>query len=303
MAKYSLVGGTTSKIAQLFIQDSSSTTGAGLAGLTNNSSGLKCHYIRDKDSASVAVAITSAAIGTFTSGGFIEVESSAMPGVYQFGVPNAAVSANATSVIFYMFGATNMAPLPFELEITKTDNQDAVRGGMTALPNAAAQAANGLPTAGTGAFQISTSAGMVLVQRGSAAGQIDATSGIVNSNLTQTLGVTITSSAGYVPIDWGVMVNKTAAIALTNTTISVTQTVSAVTAGVNINGTSSLVESYASAGNPLTLAQSLYGITQLLSQKSISGTTLTTKKRDGSTTAKVYTLDSATLPTSISETT
>jgi hypothetical protein len=38
-----------------------------------------------------------------------------------------------------------MAPVTLEIELTAWDNQDSVRGGMTALPNAAAGATNGLP--------------------------------------------------------------------------------------------------------------------------------------------------------------
>lgn len=262
MPKYSVVGGTTSKIAQLFIQDSSSTIGAGLAGLTNNSSGLKCHYIRDKDSASVAVALTSAAIGTYTSSGFIEVESSAMPGVYQFGVPNAAVSANATSVLIHMFGATNMAPNVSEIEITATNNQDSVRSGMTALPNAAAAAANGLVTNGTGAFQISTSAGMVLVQRGSAAGQLDATSGVVTANLTSTYDFAKGTTA---------VTEAYAALHAAPTPIQILCEIRSI------------------------LAENTVGTV------AASAATVTAKKIDGSTTATTYTLviDGSSNPTSI----
>lgn len=232
MPKLSLKSGTTSKMLNMFVQDSSKTTGAGLAGLSNNSSGLLAHYIREGESASNPIAIVSAAIGTWTTGGFIEIESSAMPGLYQIGLPNAVCSANAKSATLYYFGATNMSPVLMEIELTATDNQDGVRYGMTALPNAAAAASNGLPTAGAGAFQISTSAGMVLVQQGAAAGQLDATSGVVKANVTQTLGVTIPASAGYMAVDWGTIVNKTTTNALTGTTISTSQVAASVTGAV-----------------------------------------------------------------------
>lgn len=128
MAKFEIKAGTTSKMLNLFIQDNTVTTGAGLTGLTNNSAGLKARYIREGDAASVAIAITSAAIGTYTSGGFIEIEASAMPGVYQIGLPNAVCSANAKSATIMYFGASSMAPNVSELELTVVDNQLASYG-------------------------------------------------------------------------------------------------------------------------------------------------------------------------------
>lgn len=64
-----------------------------------------------------------------------------------------------------------------------------------------------------------------------------------------------------------------------------------------------LTEAYRSTGATGTLAQLLYEILAHLGEHTISGTTKTTKKLDGSTTAKTYTLDDDTNPTSITETT
>lgn len=84
---------------------------------------------------------------------------------------------------------------------------------------------------------------------------------------------------------------------------NVTGSVGSVTAAVTVDGTSPMTEAYAAQGAALTLSKALYGLTQLMSQQSVAGTTLTTKKRDGSTTAKTYTLNDATTPTAISEAT
>ena len=59
-----------------------------------------------------------------------------------------------------------------------------------------------------------------------------------------------------------------------------------------------LTEAYASDGAAATPAQLLYMIWSLLAERSISTTTLTAKKLDGTTTAMTFTLDSATAPTS-----
>lgn len=60
-----------------------------------------------------------------------------------------------------------------------------------------------------------------------------------------------------------------------------------------------LTQSYATDGAAATPAQLLYMIWAMLAEKSVSGTTLTVKKLDGSTTAMTFTLNSATDPTSI----
>lgn len=68
-------------------------------------------------------------------------------------------------------------------------------------------------------------------------------------------------------------------------------------------GNVTITESYAAAGDPLTPIQALYQINQHLGESSIASTTKTVKKRDSSTTAKTFTLDDDTNPTSITETT
>jgi hypothetical protein len=56
-----------------------------------------------------------------------------------------------------------MAPCVLEIELTAVDNQDATRFGLSALPNAAAEASGGLVTRGTGTGQLSVSSGAVTV--------------------------------------------------------------------------------------------------------------------------------------------
>jgi hypothetical protein len=104
------VKGSTSQILEIFIQDSSSTTGAGLTGLTNASSGLVCYYHRNTAAAAVAVSLVTMTVGTFTSSGFKEVDSANLPGCYQLCLPDAAYATGADGVIASLKGATNMAP-------------------------------------------------------------------------------------------------------------------------------------------------------------------------------------------------
>ena len=212
MAKLQLVAGTTSKLLHIFVQNSSVTTGAGLTGLTSASSGLTAYYLLEGAASTAVISLSAGTLGTWSSGGFVEADATHMPGVYELGIPNAALTG-AKSCVVYLFGATNMAPVVLEIELTATNNQDGVHFGITALPNAAAGASTGL------------------------------------------------------------IINGTNAGALT--------------------------ESYAALNAAPTINQLLYEVRALLAQVSVSGTTLTTQKIDGITTAETFTLNSATAPTSI----
>lgn len=61
---------------------------------------------------------------------------------------------------------------------------------------------------------------------------------------------------------------------------------------------SALTEDYAADGTPPTLEQAIFLIQQSLHEFSITGTTRTVKKLDGTTQAAAFTLDSSTAPTS-----
>lgn len=67
--------------------------------------------------------------------------------------------------------------------------------------------------------------------------------------------------------------------------------------------TTALTEDYSTKNGTVTLTQAVYEILSLLQEKSASGTTLTAKKRDGSTTAMTFTADSSTAPSSLTRAT
>lgn len=128
--------GSTSNIWQIFIRDSSVTTAVtGLTGLTNASSGLTAYFHRDVDTTATAISLVSMTVGTFTSGGFKEIDATHMPGWYQFCPPDTALSATSTpkSVALHLQGATNMEALPIEVELGAHDPEDTIA---TATENA-----------------------------------------------------------------------------------------------------------------------------------------------------------------------
>src|ERR1035438_85825 len=108
--------GSTSQSVNVFIQDSSSTTGAGLSGLVYNSSGLTAYYtFTGANCTAVAISLVTLATVTtaWSSGGFIEIDSTHMKGWYRLDLPNAALaSGKGPEVDLPLYGGTNMAPCP-----------------------------------------------------------------------------------------------------------------------------------------------------------------------------------------------
>lgn len=127
--------GTTSKIRRFFIKNSSVTTGAGLTGLVYNSSNLIAYYIREGDATATAITLAAGTVGTWSSGGFKEVDATHLPGVYELGLPDAALLTGANSVLVMLSGATNMTPAWEEIQLTDTDVNDAQHFGLTGLPS------------------------------------------------------------------------------------------------------------------------------------------------------------------------
>jgi len=186
MSKLKIKESTTSKLVRVFIQDSSSTTGAGLTGLVYNSSGLTAHYLPEGDATATAITLATMTVGTWATGGFKEVDATNMPGVYEIGLPDAVIDATSEgSTLVMLKGATNMAPVLLEIELDKIDYRDGVRAGLTALPNAAADAAGGLVISDAGGLDIDTMDSRI---------STFASSGVTASTVTDKTGYSISGT-------------------------------------------------------------------------------------------------------------
>jgi len=105
--------GSTSQLVEVFVPDSSSATGAGLTGLVYNSAGLTAYYYC-AGAAATAITLAAMTAGTWATGGFVEVDATNMPGVYQFGIPDAALASGCgADTTFLLKGAANMVPARF----------------------------------------------------------------------------------------------------------------------------------------------------------------------------------------------
>lgn len=117
MPLLTVVAGATSILVPFFVQDTTKTTGLGLAGLLYNSAGLIASYRRNTAGARVAITLVTMTLPTWASGGFVEDHATLAKGQYWLGVPNAAFVAGATLVEVRLEGAANMAPVPIVIEL------------------------------------------------------------------------------------------------------------------------------------------------------------------------------------------
>jgi hypothetical protein len=103
-------------IAQLFVRKmvaaadaegaADTLLGTAATGLTS-SSWSKIAYVRAGATGDVPVTLAVGALGTWSSGGFILVDDTDAPGLYQFGVPNAAIVSGVPYVDFVFVAATD----------------------------------------------------------------------------------------------------------------------------------------------------------------------------------------------------
>jgi hypothetical protein len=154
MSKRWIKAASTSQTIDIFVLDSSSTVGAGLTGLVFNTAGLTCYYRKGALGTPTAITLaTLATVGTaWSSGGFIAVDGTNMPGVYRLDIPNVVLDT-AGMVTMYLRGATNMAPVVLEIEVVSVDIYDTVRFGLTSIPNVA-QGTTGAISTGNATGQV-----------------------------------------------------------------------------------------------------------------------------------------------------
>ena len=136
MAKLSRKRGTTSQIFHVFIQDSSSTVGAGLTGLVFNTASLACKYINAGSVLSGAITLEDiTTLGTYaaptanTNMRFKEI-SSASPsqGIYEIHIHNDWMNLTGGSLVIMLAGAANMAQFRLEIDLQADVNMTHVAG-------------------------------------------------------------------------------------------------------------------------------------------------------------------------------
>lgn len=153
-----VTAGATNRFVYFYIQED--------AGATNPGEPVPALLFSSLDAASYAraggarVAITlktlASASAAHDDGGFILVDDTNMAGTYRLDVPDAAFTTGVDQVIVQIDPGAARVCAPVLVDITDMDLRDAVRGGMTALPNAAANAPGGLAISDAGGLDLDT---------------------------------------------------------------------------------------------------------------------------------------------------
>lgn len=130
------------------------TTGVPETGLTITD--LDLTYVRDGATAVKAdLTALDAVDSAYAANKAKEVDGTNCPGLYRVDVPNAAFVTGVNRVQLCVNGAA-IDPAYMEVELVNYDPADGVRLGLTALPNAAADAAGGLPISDAGGLDLDT---------------------------------------------------------------------------------------------------------------------------------------------------
>jgi hypothetical protein len=140
---------TSNRSEYVFVQDSASTTGGGKTGIAYNAAGLTAYYVRPGGSATAITLATQTVTGAWSSGGWVEVDATNLPGIYRFDIPNAVFATGVDHAVVMLKGASGMAPVSLEYQLT---GFNPATSWLTAAQTAAAvwdEARSGHTTAGT----------------------------------------------------------------------------------------------------------------------------------------------------------
>ena len=184
MIKYEITAGTVDFSVVIRIVDS--TDGTPETAVVFNTSGIDLQYRRE-GAASVAITeVTLAALTTaHTDGGFLHIGN----GYYRLDLPDAACASGATGVLVHGT-VTGMVVIGAYIQLVAYNPFDAVRLGLTALPNVVSGSAGAIPTTGTGANQLSVSSGLVTL-----AG-VTHTGAVIPTVTTTTTATNVTTVSG-----------------------------------------------------------------------------------------------------------
>lgn len=128
--------GFTSVILRVKLRDSTSTSGAGLTGLTSSSTGLIISTIADVEATATAYTVAASKVETITTLGtyaapsstkvrFKEVDATNHPGIYEIQIADARFAVSgARSLLVSIFGATNLAQCDVLVPLIGWDKYD-----------------------------------------------------------------------------------------------------------------------------------------------------------------------------------
>jgi hypothetical protein len=130
----------------IFIELVDSTTGLPKTAIVHTD--VTGSYVRTRSArVAITMATLASASATHSDGGFILVDDTNQPGVYRFDIPDAAFASGADSVVVTV-KATGCRTVSRLFDLVNINNQVAY------VPNAAADAAGGLPISDAGGLDL-----------------------------------------------------------------------------------------------------------------------------------------------------
>ncbi|CAN5410981.1 hypothetical protein BH11PLA2_BH11PLA2_34700 [soil metagenome] len=171
MSRRKVKAGITSVTVPIFVQDATSPTLGGLGALAFNTSGLTGKFRRQGSNTWTAITLVTATLGTYTDSGFI-IDSGAITGMCEVGIPDAALAAGARWAQVLYWGAANMVPVLLEFELDTIDYQ--VANGKLPVTLAGADVSGTLPDAAGTTTLLARIPGTVQPQTGDAYARIGA---------------------------------------------------------------------------------------------------------------------------------
>ena len=186
MQTFSRKRSATSVLLRFKILDLSAAatnTGDGKTGLAFNTASLVISTITNNEATAVTYDVTGSTIEDITTLGtyaaptatkcrFKEVDSTNHPGLYELHLADARFAvAGACELHVVVKGSADTRETHLHVNLSAVDPHDSVRGGMTALPNAAADAAGGLPISDAGGLDLDAKVGALTF---TVANQVDA---------------------------------------------------------------------------------------------------------------------------------
>ena len=112
---------TSNRSEYVFVQDSASTTGGGKTGILYNAASFTAYFVRPLGSATAITLATQTVTGAYSSGGWVEVDATNLPGIYRFDIPNAVFATGVDHAVVMLKGASGMAPVSLEYQLTGFD--------------------------------------------------------------------------------------------------------------------------------------------------------------------------------------
>ena len=122
--KLKIKAGTTSKRIKVYVQDS---TGAGKTGVLH--SDVAVSFVRESATGTGTLTLfNTTTLGNYSTNCWVEVNSSVLPGLYEFHIPNSFIDTAAGASVVIMFRAngstaTGMLPVLVEIELDQIDYQ------------------------------------------------------------------------------------------------------------------------------------------------------------------------------------